>query len=109
MSTMKALSPRARVVAVLLVFIAIVTALAILYGAVGVNLGEQSDGKWLLALFGPVLALFTHMSILLFVPLCVPLIALICVGALYPQSRPVVSIGFAATWFASGWYLHGLF
>lgn len=103
------LTPRTRILAALATFFGVVIALAILYSLVGVNLVGQSPNKWMLALFGPVLALPTHMSIFLFLPLCVPLVALLCTGVLYPQTRTIVAIGFVATWLLMGWYLRILF
>lgn len=103
------LTPRTRLLVAMVVFVGVVIALATLYSVVGPGLVGQSPHKWLLALFGPVLALPTHMSILLFLPLCVPLVALLCTGVLYPQTRIVVAIGFIATWLVTGWYLKDLF
>jgi preprotein translocase subunit Sec61beta len=108
MSKMK-LKPRTRILVTMAIFVGVVIALAILYSLVGASLGGQSPNKWMLALFGPVLALPTHMSIFLFLPLCVPLIVLLCTGALYPQARTIVAIGFIVTWLVMGWYLRILF
>jgi chromate transport protein ChrA len=108
MSKMKA-TPRMRVIFLLVAFTAVVISAAMLYNLVGRSLVEQPSHKWMLILFGPVLALPTHMSILLFLPLCVPLVALLCIGALYSQTRTAVAVGFLTTWLVMGWYLKGLF
>jgi hypothetical protein len=98
-----------RVLLTLALFVGFVVILTTLYGYVGVNMTGASPYKWVLSLFGPVLALFTHMSIFLFLPLSVPLIALLVIGAIYVQTRIAVCIGFVIAWFAIGWYLHDLF
>lgn len=103
------MSNRGRVLVALALFVGLVIALTVLYGYVGVNMTGASPYKVLLALFGPVLSLFTHMSVFLFLPLCVPLIALSLIGAIYEQSRTAACVGFVITWLAIGWYLHDLF
>jgi hypothetical protein len=101
------LTPRAQLLSGFAVFVAVVVLLTLLYGQIGTSLGEHT--KWALILFGPVLALFTHMSFLLFIPLCVPLVALLWVGLVHQKARVTALIGFSCTWLALGWWLHSLF
>lgn len=108
MSTIK-MKMRTRISLALGLFFGLVAILTFVYGSIGVGMGGDSPYKFLLTLFGPTLALFTHMSILLFLPLCVPLVALLIVGAIYMQTRVAALVGFVATWLAVGWYLHDLF
>jgi hypothetical protein len=103
------LSPRMRVFAAMVLLLLVIIGLVTLYGDVGLSLGGQSPNKWILTVFGPVLALFTHMSFLLFLPLSVPIVALLCIGVLYPQTRVATAIGFIATWLAIGWFMKDLF
>ena len=103
------LTPRMRVFTAMVLLLLVVIGLVFIYGSFGLSLGGQSPNKWLLAAFGPVLALFTHMSILLFLPLCIPIVALICIGVFYPQTRVAAAIGFITTWFAIGWFMKDLF
>lgn len=87
----------------------LVIACTYLYSAVGASLGSIGSNKALLALFGPVLALFTHMSIFLFSPLSLPLVALLAIGTVYEKTRVATALGFLSSWLAMGWYLRGLF
>lgn len=103
------LSPRMRVFAAIVLLLLVVIGLVSLYGDVGLSLGGQSPNKWMLTFFGPVLALFTHMSYLLFIPLSIPAVALLCIGVLYPQTRVAVAIGLVVTWFVIGWFMKDLF
>ena len=90
-------------------FVCGIVALTFLYGWVGVGMGGDSPYKPLLTLFGPVLALFTHMSLLLFVPICIPLVAVLFAGALKPNLWGVNAVAFGAIWLALGWWLQELF
>jgi hypothetical protein len=108
MSTLK-ISLRSRVLIALIAFFVAVTLLVFLYGLVGLQFGGQSQNKWVLALFGPVLALFTHVSYLLFIPLAIPVVVLLCIAVTYPQARTFAAVGLVGTWLAIGWYLRDLF
>jgi hypothetical protein len=89
---------------------ALLTALiALLYSEISAQIHQIDQARFLLALFGPVLALFTHMSILLFLPLSIPFVALILIGAVFMEARKVSVIAFSISWLSIGWYLAGLF
>lgn len=95
--------------ALLVVFILGTAALTVLYGWVGVGMGGDSPHKPLLVLFGPVLALFTHMSFLLFVPICIPLVGVIVAAAMNQNFRGASAFAFVVIWLALGWWLYDLF
>ena len=102
-------NPRKLMVVLASAFICGIVALTYLYGLVGVGMGGDSPYKPFLALFGPVLALFTHMSLLLFVPICIPLVGALIVGATKPNLRTVSFVAFAVIWLALGWWLKEFF
>lgn len=108
MSTLN-MSSHKRVWVTLAVFVLIVLFFVFLYGEVGLSIGGQSPYKWALSVFGPVLALFTHLSFILFLPLAAPVVALICVAVVYPSVRMFAIIGVVGVWLSIGWFLHDLF
>ena len=68
-----------------------------------------SNAKGLLALFGPVLALGTHMSVFLWIPLSIPLVALAVIGAIHAKTQWMTAGAFVISWLSMGWYLKDLF
>lgn len=87
----------------------LVAILIAIYESVSGTLLTAAAIKPLLILWGPTLALATHMGVALFVPLSIPLVALIFLGATYKNTRPLTVIAFALTWLSLGWYLYDLF
>ncbi len=59
-------------------------------------------------IYGPALALFTHMSYVLFALLSILLLPWLWWG-LRASARRIASTGFCVTWLGIGWYLHDLF
>lgn len=88
---------------------ALTVAMAATYSAFGTSIAALAPGNALLAVFGPVLALFTHMSVFLFFPLATPLAVLLILAVKIEQARAIALLGFAAAWLAMGWYLRSLF
>lgn len=59
--------------------------------------------------FGPALALFTHMGYFLCGLQSLILVPWLLLHALRPQARMRAVLGFVACWLAIGWYMHDLF
>lgn len=87
----------------------LITILVAIHESMSGALLMASPMKPLLILWGPTLALATHMGIALFIPLSIPLVALIFLGVTYKNARLFAAIAFALTWLALGWYLYDLF
>jgi hypothetical protein len=65
--------------------------------------------RHLYTLFGPTLALFTHMGFFLFAQQSFLLIPWLLLGAASPRFRKVSCLGFTLCWLGIGWYMHTLF
>lgn len=103
------LSRKSLAIASFLAYFALVAMAAAAYGGISTKISDGVFPKATIIVFGPALALFTHMSVFLFAPLSVPLLAFCLISALYPQTRLAMAMAFAATWLSFGWFLHDLF
>lgn len=61
------------------------------------------------SLLGPSLALFTHMSILLFVPLTAIVFGASLLWVFNPKLQWISLIFFVVLWLATGWWMYDLF
>lgn len=59
--------------------------------------------------YGPALALFTHMSYALFALQTLLLVPWVLWSLLRPRTRGMAIVGLAITWLGIGWHLHDLF
>jgi hypothetical protein len=60
-------------------------------------------------LLGPSLALFTHMSIFLFIPLTAIVFGALLLWAFKPKLKWISLISFIILWLATGWSMYDLF
>jgi hypothetical protein len=65
--------------------------------------------KYVLIPFGPILSMFTHMGLPLFLLQSLALLPFIVVGVLWRRWRIVAVVGFLATWGYIGWMMAGVF
>lgn len=65
--------------------------------------------KPIYSLLGPSLALFTHMSILLFVPLTAIIFGALFLWVFKPKLKWISLIFFVILWLATGWWMYDLF
>ncbi len=65
--------------------------------------------RYVYALCGPSLALFTHMGYPLFVKQSLLLVPWLLCGVIEPRLLRVCLLGFAFCWLGIGWYMHNLF
>jgi hypothetical protein len=70
---------------------------------------EGSPTRYLYALFGPALSLFTHMSYFLFALQSALLLPWLLLGAVRVQAQKWTTIAFIICWLGIGWYMHDLF
>ena len=98
-----------KVIVAISLFILLVVMTLVISEFTFLKLLQSTDFKYLVFLFGPVLSLGTHMSVYLFIPQAIPLVMLLVVGMIYPNTRLIVGVGFVATWFAIGWFMKDLF
>jgi hypothetical protein len=61
------------------------------------------------SLLGPSLALFTHMSILLFIPLTAIVFGALLLWVFKPKLKWISLIFFIILWLATGWWMYDLF
>jgi hypothetical protein len=102
-------SPRNRALLAAAGYIVLTVVITLLSSAFLPSSASTLGLKILFALCGPVLALGTHMSIFLWIPLSIPLIALLVIGAIYEKTRLLTALAFVISWLAIGLYLQGLF
>ena len=69
----------------------------------------DSPVRYLYALFGPALSLFTHASYLLFAVQSVFVFPWLLVGVARGRARLIRVVGFAASWLAIGCLMYDLF
>jgi hypothetical protein len=60
-------------------------------------------------IYGPALALFTHMSYVLFALQSLLLVPWLLWSLFRPRTRGIAVAGFCVTWLGIGWYMHELF
>jgi hypothetical protein len=60
-------------------------------------------------IYGVALALFTHMSYVLFALQSLLLVPWLLWGLFRPRTRKMAITGFCITWLGIGWYMHELF
>lgn len=101
--------PRNRVLLAIGGYIALTVLVTLLSSALLPSSANSLGVKFIFALCGPVLALGTHMSIFLWIPLSFPLVGLLVISALYEKARILAMIAFVVSWLAIGWYLKDLF
>jgi hypothetical protein len=102
--------PRNRALLAIAGYIALTVIVTLLSSAFLPSSSASSFGiKILFALCGPVLALGTHMSVFLWIPLSIPLVGLLVIGAIYTNTRWLTAAMFVISWLAIGWYLKDLF
>ena len=65
--------------------------------------------KQTFSVIGPTLALFTHMSIFLFVPLTMMVLGASMLWVFKPNLRWISLTTFITLWLASGWWMYDLF
>lgn len=64
--------------------------------------------RYVYSVFGPALALHTHMSIFLFAQQSLVLMPWLLLGAASPRLMKVAGMGFTLCWLGIGWYMHRL-
>jgi hypothetical protein len=101
--------PRNRAMLAIAAYIALTVIVTLLSSALLPSSASSFGIKILFALCGPVLALGTHMSVFLWIPLSIPLVGLLVIGAIYANTRWVTAATFVISWLAIGWYLKDLF
>jgi hypothetical protein len=102
-------SPRNRALLAVTAYIALTVVITLLSSAFLPSSASTLGLKILFSLCGPVLALGTHMSIFLWIPLSIPLIVLLVIGAIYEKTRLLATLTFVISWLAIGLYLKDLF
>lgn len=70
---------------------------------------EGSPVRYIYALCGSALSLFTHMSYFLFALQSALLLPWLLLGAMRARARMLSAIGFIFSWLGIGWYMHDLF
>lgn len=96
-----------RMVAVLAVYLVLVVGAA---AAFQLTREPVSSGAHLYyVIYGPALALFTHMSYALFALQTVVLTPWLLWYVAGSRAKKAAILGFCATWIAIGWYMHDLF
>lgn len=70
---------------------------------------EDSPTRYLYALFGPALSLFTHMGYFLFALQSALLLPWLLLAVTRPGVRHLCSMAFVICWLGIGWYMHDLF
>lgn len=96
-----------RVVAVLAIYALIVAAAAVAFQS---TRAPASSGPHLYyVIYGPALALFTHMSYVLFAVQTLFLLPWLLWCIVGPRARKIAFPGFCITWLGIGWYMHDLF
>jgi len=71
--------------------------------------GSVDGGKYIYIIFGPALALFTHMSYILYFILSIFVFPLLLIAVIWDQIRLLFIFLFLLSWFGIGWYLYDLF
>jgi hypothetical protein len=99
-------SPFIRVAAVIVVYLVLVAVAAAAFQFTR----ESSSGVHLhYVIYGPALALFTHMSYALFALQTLFVVPWLLWYAANSRYRGAAILGFCATWIAIGWYMYKLF
>lgn len=106
---MTTMTVRQRVAAALTVYAGLVTAACIVFPLVRQGTPVAPYISYLYALFGPALALFTHMGYFLFVLQSGLLLPWLLLGAIRVQRMRLSAAVFVIGWLAIGWYMHELF
>ena len=102
---------RRRIYIALAIYIAL-TVLSILgfnFVQQGIYAEPVTEGKYIYIIFGPALALFTHMSFVLFFILSILVFPLLFIAVVWSQFRLIFIILFLLSWFGIGWYMYDLF
>jgi hypothetical protein len=73
------------------------------------GISPGSPIRYALILCGSALALFTHMSYILFGLQSLLLVPWLLLGAYRPQAKLIAATGFCVCWLGIGWYMHDLF
>jgi hypothetical protein len=102
-------SPLLRVALAFGIYIALVVIASVGFYWMRQGIAEDSPVRYAYALYGPALALFTHMGYFLFGMQSLLLIPWLLLGALWAQARNLSVIGFLLCWLGIGWYMYDLF
>jgi hypothetical protein len=102
-------SPRNRALLAVAGYVVLTVVITLLSSAFLPSSASTPSLKILFALCGPVLALGTHMSIFLWMPLSIPLIALLVMSAVFERIRYLAIFVFLIAWLVIGLYLKDLF
>lgn len=109
MPTMMNATSRQRVLMAIGLYVGLVVVAGVAFSFVRQGVAEGSPTRYLYALFGPALSLFTHMSYLLFTLQSALLLPWLLLGAVRVQAWKWSAIAFITSWLGIGWYMHDLF
>lgn len=87
--------------------LALISGVAFYYLRQGVP--EGSPVRYIYALCGPALSLFTHMSYFLFALQSALLLPWLLLGAMQARATMLSAMGFIVSWLGIGWYMYDLF
>jgi len=91
------------------VYVAVAVLVTLVVGVFRQSLLGAATPKYALVPFGPVLSMFTHMGLPLFLVQSLALFPFIVAGVLWPRWRPVAVLGFLAAWGYIGWTMADVF
>ena len=102
-------SPQLRVAFAFAMYAVLVLIAGVAFYWMRQGVAVDSTVRYVYVLFGPALALFTHMGYFLFGTQSLLLIPWLVLGALRSRVRNLSIIVFCLTWLGIGWYMHDLF
>lgn len=90
-------------------YVGLVVVAGTVFSFVRQGVAADSPSRYLYALFGPALSLFTHMGYFLFALQSAMLLPWLLLGATRAQAKKWSTVVFIVSWLGIGWYMHDLF
>ncbi len=102
-------SIRWRVAMAIGLYIGLVAIAALAFSWLRQGVPDGSPMRYIYAVCGPALSLFTHMSYSLFALQSALLISWLLLGAVRAKLQLIAAAAFVISWLGIGWYMHDLF
>lgn len=102
-------SPRLRLLLAIGLYVGLVVAASVAFSFARQGVAEGSSARYLYALFGPALSLFTHMGYFLFAMQSLLLLPWLLLGTVRVDARKLSIAAFVVCWLGVGYYMHDLF
>lgn len=109
MPTLIHTGPRPRLLLAIGLYVGLVVAAGVAFSFVRQDIAEGSSARYIYALFGPALSLFTHMGYFLFALQSLLLLPWLLLGVIRVDARKLAISAFVVCWLGIGYYMHDLF